>query len=448
MFNKYAKNSTKYLLSASLITFISGCGTEGNTGANSAATGASQLISAQVIDDINAATMLAVVKGGIDANATNAFGYKAVKITYNTVGENNEAIIASGLLVIPTPTPQYVAYREAMGMSPFSVSMLCDNHGTIFLNSEAPSNKEVTDGMPNYSLGVLMSGYAGFAGIYPDYIGFGASSDKVHPYIMKTSSARASLDMIKASIKYMEDSNISINYQLYLSGYSEGGYNAMALAREVEHSFSDKVNLMGVAPMAGPYNVEDLGDIEIDANRTMVYPAFLANLAYAYGHYYDDLNVSEITVQSEATLQTAFNGTFDTVPVHVVLGLANGTTDYGFYTHLANELFKDSFINDYQNNLNSAIRERFSQNNVDDWTPRSKMNMIHCIEDEIIPFSESNNTYNIFKNNGADVTLTALPTVILSQQVDASHPFVHANCATEAYGAAISWFNTIRSGGN
>ena len=436
------------MIALSLGVLLSACGTGGNTGVNSVEDGSAQFVGATVIDDINASVMLQVVKAAIDANATNAFGYKAVKISYNTVNEDNTPVVASGLLVIPTATDAYQQYRIANGQKPFSVSMLCDNHKTIFADVEAPTKVEVSDHQPNYSLAVLETGYAGFAGIYPDYIGFGDSLGTVHPYIMKKASARASVDMIKASMKYMESQGIALNHQLYVTGYSEGGYVAMATAQKVEAEL-ENVNLMGVAPMAGPYNVEDLADRELNATNIMVYPAFLADLAYSYSEYYDDVNLSEIANAniSIAQFQTAFNGSYDTVPIHTILGLADPSKkDYGFYTHKASELFSISFLDEYNSNVNSVMRGRFQENALDDWTPRSKMNFIQCLDDEIIPFSESNNTYNKFKANGANVTLTAIPTAALSQQQDALHPFVHVNCGTEAYGAAVQWFNAIRNG--
>ncbi|MDQ7066774.1 MAG: lipase family protein [Sulfurimonas sp.] len=76
-----------------------------------------------------------------------------------------------------------------------------------------------------------MTGLAGFASINPDYIGYGASNSVAHPYMLKKASARSSVDMIKASMKYMQDNGIAINHQLYISGYSQGGYTAMALCR-------------------------------------------------------------------------------------------------------------------------------------------------------------------------------------------------------------------------
>jgi len=441
------KSSSRSLLALSMVVLLSACGSEG-TSENKIDTGSEQFVSATLIDDINATTMLAYIKGAIDPNATNAFAYKAVKITYNTVNEDNIPVVASGLLVIPKATDAYQAYRASQGLPPFSVSMICENHGTIFADVEAPTKQEISNGVPDYATAILMTGYAGFASIDPDYIGFGDSKGTVHPYIIKKASARASLDMIKASMKYMEDNGIMLNHQLYITGYSEGGYIAMATAQKVENEL-DSVNLMGVAPMAGPYNVKDLADIEIDETRTMVYPAFLADLTYSYDHYYSDVNMSEIVnpAITSSQFQLAFNGDFDTVAIHTILGLADPLNgDYGFYTHKASELFSTVFINDYQNNANSPIKSRFEENNLDNWIPRSKMNLIQCIDDEIIPFSESNNTYNKFLANGVDVTLTAIPTAILSQQQDATHPFVHANCGTTAYGAAVKWFAAIRNG--
>ena len=439
------KNASKYLIAISALALLSACGTDGNSGANNVEDGSSQFISATVIDDVNASVMLQIVKG-IKPDAVNAFGYKAVKISYMTVGQDDQKVKASGLLVIPTATAEYQAYRASQGMIPFTVSMICDNHGTIFLNSEAPTNVEVADGMPNYKLAISMTGLAGFAGIYPDYVGFGDSNSTVHPYILKKAAAQNAVDMIKASMNYMESNGIVLNHQLYVTGYSEGGYNAMATAQSIENGAITDVNLMGVAPMAGPYNVEDLANRELNASHTMVYPAFLGDLAYSYAHYYDDLNLEDIAVPTLGQFQLAFNGYNDTVPIHVILGLANGTTDYGFYTHTADELFKSSFITEYQNDLNNGMRQKFIENNLDTWTPKSKMHFIQCLDDEIIPFSESNNTYNLFKSKGADVTLTGIPTSKLSQQQDAGHPFVHANCGREAYGAAVQWFDDIRQG--
>ena len=439
------KNASKYLIAISALALLSACGTDENTGANSVEDGSAQLVSGTIIDDINASVMLQVVQGTIDANATNAFGYKAVKISYVTVGEDDVPVNASGLLVIPTASADYQAYRASLGLTPFTVSMINENHGTIFTNAEAPTNVEVKNGLPDYPIAVLMSGFAGFASVIPDYIGYGDSNDVSHPYMLKKASARSSVDMIKASMKYMQDTGVAVNHQLYVSGYSQGGYNAMATAQSIEDGALTNVNLMGVAAMAGPHAIEDLGDIVIDANHTMMYPAFLGYLADSYAYYYDDVNLADMTVETNTTkFHNLFDGSNINVVIHANLGLtANG----GFGAYKADALFKDSFITDYQNNVNSVIRPKFAENKsyTSDWTPKTKINLIHCIDDEIIPFTMSQNAFVELNATGADVTLSPIPSEYIPP-ASAVDPFVHGRCGSPAYGTAVQWFAAIRNG--
>jgi len=438
-------------LTASVIVagLLAGCGTGESSGENKVG---NNLISATIIDDINTSVMLNIVKAKIDANATNAFGYKAVKITYKTKGQNNEDITASGLLVIPSATEAYNAYRISQGETPFSISAICDNHGTIFTNAEAPTNSiKLSDG--NFTsndieqLYTTMVAYAGFAVVAPDYIGYGDSNNIVHPYMLKKASARASLDMIRASMRYMTDNNILFNGQLYISGYSQGGYTAMALAQDIEENHSDEFKLMGVAPMAGPYDLKGLGDIEVNATHLMQYPAFLEYIVSSYSQYNTNITLDDILNSdiNKTTFNPLFMGDYNGTVIQVsTFGLS---AQGGYKEYNASKLFSASFINDYQNNQNNAVKVAFEENSVYNWTPKAKIHLIQCADDEIIPISMTTIAYNKFIANGAiDINKTIIPTVMLSQQQDATHPFIHANCATEAYGAAINWFNQIRSG--
>ncbi len=443
---KHIRKSFIAFTVVSSLAFFSGCGID-NDGEN-VLSGKNKFVGAQIIDDINTSVMLQVVQGSIDSSAQNAFGYKAVKITYNTENEDGEEVVASGLLVIPTASDAYQTYLASVGKA-FSVSMICENHGTIFTNDEAPSVAEKANGLPENPTAVLMSGYAGFAAVIPDYIGYGESDDTVHPYMLKEASAEASLDMIKASIYYMEQNGIALNYQLYISGYSQGGYTAMALAQKVENEFST-VNLMGVAPMAGPYNLVSLANIELDASHTMVYPAFLGYLASSYSYYYDDLNISDLVLYPDpVSYNNLFDGSKTNVEIHINLGLtdypADPLTDYGFMTHTADELFKDSLITDYKSNINTGkeFKDELVKNSTYNWTPKTKVNLIHCIDDEIIPFSISQDTYDLMVANGAqNMTLSPIPSSLLP----GDEAFIHADCATTAYGAAVQWFDGIRQG--
>lgn len=434
----------KLMLLSGVLSFIVlfyGCsGVACNRVENSIGT---NLVSSKVLDDINASTILNMIKSKIDKNATNAFNYKAIKITYHTTNIKGKTINASGLLVIPTPTAEYMNYLKSKHKS-FTISAVCDNHGTIFLDNEAPT--KVEEAKHIYPTALLMSGYAGFAFIAPDYLGYGDSKGEIHPYMMKK-AAEASLDMIRASIRYMKDNHIAFNGQLYLSGYSEGGYIAMAMAKEIQENPISEFQLMGVAPMAGPYDINALAKEILKPKTLMKYPAILAEIAYSYSKVYD-INISNLVVKSDVFNNlNLFNGDCDSVCIHKELGLADVEKgDYGFNTHYVDELFKRSFINDYFSNPNNKIKRKFALNSVYRWIPKMKMNLIQCKDDEIIPFTlSSQKAYEkMSKKNSTTVTLSPISTSHIPPK-SSSKPFIHQRCADVAYKIAIKWFSKIRS---
>ena len=436
--------SCQIIFSVILFTILTGCGTD-NTEKN--VVGAN-FISSELIKEVNASTNLSYIKNSFKPNATNAFNIKTVKIKYKTSDENGKSVVASGTLTIPTPTPQYTQYLASVNKS-FSISTILENHGTIFTNAEAPTNSIMNLGSATQSMELLMSGYSGFAVIMPDYLGYGDSNSSHHPYILKKSSANVSIDMLKASVRYMTDNDIVFNGQVYVSGYSEGGFVAMAVAEELEKNYASEFQIKGLAAMAGPYDVESLGIIEVNATRTMQYPAFLAYLTQAYANQYSDINLSDVIIYpNHEVFNTLFNGNLSGPAINVALGFGNGTNTFGFKSHTADKLWKTTLINDFAN-INNNFRVRLSQNNVYNWTPKTKVNLIHCIDDEIIPFSMSQTAYDKFISNGmtsTNLTLSPIPTASLTQQVDAFNPFVHGNCGSTAYGAAVTWFDKIRSG--
>ncbi len=443
------KFMTKYLfIGIASAIFFAGCGDIDNSGENIVG---NNFVSAEVIQEVDAATNLAYIQAGIDANATNAFAYKVVKIIYNTKDEQDKDVKASGILVIPTPTDAYVQYLKSLGKS-FSISTILENHGTIFPDTQAPSNEVANLGSGTQKLALLMSGYAGFAAAMPDYIGYGESKDQPHPYILKKASARASVDMLKASMRYMTDNNIITNGQVYVSGYSEGGYVAMATAQDIEQNYSDEFKLKGVAPMDGPYDVKALGDVEINATHTMAYPAFLGYLTSAYSVAYDDVKLDDVLNSdiNTTTFNSLFAGTYTNVQIHYALGMVTDlnestVTGKGFNEYNATKLFSATFINDYQQNANNSVKVRLEENSVYDWKPTAKMNIIHCVDDDIIPFTMAQTAYAKFLENGAttdNITLSPIPTSYITR----SSLFIHADCAPTAYGAAVSWFNKIRNG--
>lgn len=432
MFKDIKKSSLSLVLVSSL-AFFTGCGID-NDGENIVG---SNLVSAEVIDDINASTMLQIIQARIKPEAQVAFGYKAVKINYDTLDINGDSVEASGLLVIPVATQAYQQYRASLGQAPFSVSMICDNHGTIFTDAEAPSNVEKHDGLPNYTPAVLMTGLAGFAAVLPDYVGYGTSNSSKHPYLVKEATAQASLDMIRASVRYMTDTNVVFNSQLYISGYSQGGHAALALAEEIELNNNDEFTLMGVAPMAGPYVVDAFGDAVLEANATMSVPAFMAYISDSFSGSYTDVSLEGMIVESKVpAFENLFDGSNDIVAIQTKLGLPMNAP--------SEMLFDSAFITDYVNTPTHPLRERFRENNVGGYASQTKINLIHCSNDDVVPVLM---THGVEKSLNAYGSTSVSKTIIDDVTADyAKGESVHSNCGVPAYGASINWFAAIRNG--
>ena len=95
----------------------------------------------------------------------------------------------------------------------------------------------------------------GYLVVYPDYIGYGASKAIPHPYEVRTLTASASYDMLKAVEEFTKENNIDWNdRKLFLSGYSQGGGATMALQQKIEAETPAAFNLKAVSCGAGAYD--------------------------------------------------------------------------------------------------------------------------------------------------------------------------------------------------
>ena len=340
----------------------------------------------------------------------STFGYKAYKIIYNT-SYQGKSIKASGLLVLPT------GYESIEG---FSLSMVCDAHGTLFANKEIPTANFLPSANP---IGAGFSATAGFMTIQPDYIGFGESSSVGHPYMLKEPLADGSIDMIQAVIEFARENAIPINGQLFLSGYSEGGYATMATLKELEESFDNTIKVMAAAPMAAPYNI-DLMAQGILSSEMMPFSPFMGFVAHSYASYYDNITLAQlISPPYLSAIPTLYDGSL------------TGMEIYPQLTNMTQELFTLSQISSYFSNAEDTFKVAMVENSIQNWTPTTKMRLYHCDEDPIIPFAFSQEAYGQFMINGAtDVELITL------EGND------HGACAGIAYPQVIQWFANVREG--
>ncbi len=212
-------------------------------------------------------------------------------IQYNTVGGKGEATTASGALMVPTG-----AAGTCSGRRP----ILLYAHGTAATRGYNMANPSDATNEAAAESGLVAAMFAaqGFIVVAPNYAGYDSSPLPYHPFL---NANALSADMINAleaarsALGNIPASTTLDNGALFLSGYSEGGYVAMATHRAMDlATLAGKPGLAvtASAPMSGPYATEALVDTvisgqAIDVAGTVFFPLFASGYQNSYHDLYN-----------------------------------------------------------------------------------------------------------------------------------------------------------------
>ncbi|TAH25246.1 MAG: hypothetical protein EAZ07_07575 [Cytophagales bacterium] len=302
------------------------------------------------------------------------------KMVYQT-DYMGKIIEASGLIMVPSLFSKNLA-------------IVCVQNGTTFLKSEAPTL------LINHDF----SGYEffsadGYITLIPDYIGYGSSSDCIHPYYDAKHSASCVIDFILACQDFLLEKSIPINHQLFLTGFSEGGYITMATLKELEHHNPTIFNIEAVAAGAGGFDLfAMLHSLSNASNSSHFQPAYIVYLIMAYNHIYQwEKPLSHyFSLPSSEIIPELFNGVHDKEYINNHLGSdLSRLFNPNFYLHLFG-----------QGEL--AFKKAIFLNTLSNWCPASKLNLYHGLEDDVIPYENTELTFQKFIENGAKNTSIVL----------------------------------------
>ena len=178
-----------------------------------------------------------IKENNLDIGVTPVTGIKVYSIVYETVDWNGEPRQASGAIYVPDEDHSGKSYPIYSGQ-----------HGTESKRSNVAS---IT---PLRGFDAMFVASVGYIGSSPDLLGLGISNDVVHPYV-HAFVAEAVLDKIRATKNWLCDNDVNETGQLFLAGYSEGGYVAMATHKLIEEKYATEFTVTASTPMAGPYDM-------------------------------------------------------------------------------------------------------------------------------------------------------------------------------------------------
>jgi hypothetical protein len=127
--------------------------------------------------------------------------------------------------------------------------------------------------------------------VAPNYAGYDISTLGYHPFLNASQQSGEMMDALTAASTALPTtfaSSTSDNGQLFITGYSEGGYVAMATQRAMETA---GLTVTAAAPMSGPYALEALFDAvlfgNVDLGSTLFSPLVTTSYQHAYGNVYN-----------------------------------------------------------------------------------------------------------------------------------------------------------------
>jgi pimeloyl-ACP methyl ester carboxylesterase len=304
------------------------------------------------------------------------YGVSVRRITYNTTYKG-QTIKASGVVCIP------------QGMKK-AAPLLSMQHGTIFHNSEAPSNASWSH--REFEM-LASSGYIVFV---PDYIGYGESRQVFHPYYDYEHSAASVVDMLRAGLELLGRESIKHNGKVALTGYSEGGYVTLAAHKKLESEPVKGLKVIGSAAGAGGYDLPGVLKSALVEKKEYPAPAYLTFVLMSYNTTYDWKR--PLTDFFGKKYASALPGLMDKQHYGSAVNKSL-TPDIG-------ELFNNEFFKSLKGQGEAEVKAMLAKNSVHDWKPEAPVQLYHGTADEIVPYSNSVITYENFKKNGAkDVTL-------------------------------------------
>ena len=172
-------------------------------------------------------------------------GVRVYKFLYATVGGQGEATDASGALMIPTGPA-----AQCRGPRP----ILLYAHGTsLQRNADMSAIRDPSNPQYLWSTDIaLVFAAHGDIVIAPNYAGYDLSTLPYHPYFNAAQQSQDAIDSLTAGRQLLRqvDRLVHGNGKLFVSGYSEGGFVAMATLRALD---SEHRPATAGAPMSGPY---------------------------------------------------------------------------------------------------------------------------------------------------------------------------------------------------
>ena len=199
---------------------------------------------------------------------------------YETTGGKGEATTASGALMVPGGLDP--SCHGARPVVLYAHGTSTDKAYNIAALSSAGGN--VNDE------GVLLAAVfaaGGYIVVAPNYAGYDTSTLSYHPYLVADQQSHDMMDALTAARSAFSPLGASGSDKLFVTGYSQGGYVALATLRAMQ---SAGMSVTAAGPMSGPYALSGFADSifmgQVDGGATINFTMLVTAYQHSYGNVY------------------------------------------------------------------------------------------------------------------------------------------------------------------
>jgi pimeloyl-ACP methyl ester carboxylesterase len=196
-------------------------------------------------------------------------------LEYETIGGAGEATTASAALMVPSGSS-----ASCQGARP----LVMYAHGT---NASKAFNMAALTGNSEALLMASVFASQGYIVVAPNYAGYDTSTLPYHPYLNADQQSGDMIDSLAAARSAYTTASASDNGKLFVTGYSQGGFVAMATHKAMQAAGTA---VTAAAPMSGPYALEAFGDAiflgEVNMSATENTNLVVTSYQHSYANVY------------------------------------------------------------------------------------------------------------------------------------------------------------------
>lgn len=366
---------------------------------------------------------------------------EAYKIEYLTQDAQGKDITVSGVIVFPLVPPSDMS----------QVPILSIQHPTLLERRFSPS--EILAGLQNpvesqfFAYIALLAAAKDYLVVASDYPGLGISKEP-HPFCHSSLSSSV-VDAIRvAKVVLEEKGNLKPNGwngDVYLIGYSEGGYASMVAARDIQQNYSKEISLAGVAALSGPYSLSNTMRREMTTpKKDYKTPYLLPMLLHAYNTMYPDSGFALETAIAQVLtdipdytdkLQEMLGGEHGPHEINALLMAKKDYSQMGPVAVLSPEFL--SLLEDTKSKTVMALAENDAYRN---WVPQIPMKLIHHSKDETVPVGNTMEAYQAFGGENSEFVEMELFDGVFSVTGT-----VHEDASAASFLKGILWLISLKN---